>query len=77
MKDLAFVALLFLAASFLAHCGPVDPSPGVDGASPDAGISVCYAPSDPFRAFPCDADGVTCACPDCYVADAGEGTCKP
>lgn len=37
----------------------------------------CYAAGDPFKAFVCGAEGVSCACPTCFVVDAGEGTCEP
>lgn len=78
MKDLLFVLVLLFAASLLAHCGgAVDAPAPLDADADAAPPAVCYTPADPFRAFPCDAEGVTCGCPDCYVADAGEGTCKP
>ena len=75
MRDLLFVAVLFVAASLLAHCGgSVDAPPSVDGASPAMRCEpIVSNGAAPF----CTADGVTCSCPDCYVADAGEGTCKP
>jgi hypothetical protein len=74
--------LIVLAIFFTEQCGGAVDVPPLEqaDAAPDASAVVaesCYAPADPFRAYACDAPGVSCACPDCYVADAGVGTCTP
>ena len=78
----ALVASALLATATNQCGGAVDAPPleaTTADASPDAApiAPSCYAAADPFRAYACGSSGVTCACPDCYVADAGAGTCKP
>jgi hypothetical protein len=81
---------LLLASILLAACGgsvnpltDATPEPdagdaSADGPSADGPYSICYLPSNPFRAYSCATEADCSLCPaSCNVADAGEGECKP